>query len=52
MEWQGLPPALGSLGPWSLRGSAEILESKPRLAPLSSLLEGAGQTPKTGKGAS
>lgn len=51
-NWQGLPPALGSLGPWCLRGSAEILESKPRLTPLPSLLVGAGQAPETGKGAS
>lgn len=33
MVWQSLPPALESLGHWHLRGSAEILESRPRLTP-------------------
>lgn len=52
VEWQVLPPAWGSLGPWCLRGSAEILESKPRLTPLPSLLVGAGQAPETREGVS
>lgn len=38
---RGLPPALRSLGPWYLRGGAEVFQSKPRLTPLSSLLVGA-----------
>lgn len=38
--------------PCYLRGSAEILESKPRLTPLPSFLVGAGQAPDTGEGAS
>lgn len=50
VEWQGYPPAPGSLGPWCPRGSAKILESKPRLTPLPSLLVGAEQAPKTGEG--
>lgn len=45
----GSSSCLGEPGPWCLRASAEILESKLRLTPLPSLV-GAGQAPKTGEG--
>lgn len=48
---EGSSSCPGEPGPWCLRGSAKISESKPRLTPLPSLLEGTGQAPRTGEGA-